>query len=72
MVNSVSCLLNMVMLRSTLPALLLLFSICPSGCQAQEWRYYGGDAGGSKYSTLKQINKQNVTQLKVAWTYHTG
>src|SRR4029453_18436046 len=26
----------------------------------------------SKYSPLKQINKQNVIQLKVAWTYHTG
>ena len=52
--------------------LLLLLSIFPSECKAQEWPFYGGDAGGSKYSALKQINKQNVTQLKVAWTYHTG
>ena len=37
-----------------------------------EWPYYGGDAGGQRYSTLDQINKQNVKQLKVAWTYHTG
>ncbi len=60
------------MFRSTLPILLLLLSVRPSMCQAQEWPHYGGDAGGSKYSTLKQINQQNVTQLKVAWTYHTG
>ncbi|MCI0354293.1 MAG: hypothetical protein L0099_04520, partial [Acidobacteria bacterium] len=64
--------LTMVMFRSTLPILLLLVSVRPSESQAQEWPHYGGDAGGSKYSTLKQINQQNVTQLKVAWTYHTG
>ena len=39
---------------------------------AQEWRSYGGDAGGTKYSKLDQINRNNVAKLKVAWTYHTG
>ena len=39
---------------------------------AQEWRFWGGDAGGTKYSTLDQINKKNVSKLKVAWTYDTG
>ena len=39
---------------------------------AQEWPYYGGDAGGSRYSPLKQINRSNVKSLEVAWTYHTG
>jgi len=39
---------------------------------AQQWPYYGGDAGGMKYSKLKQINTKNVTQLKVAWIFHTG
>ena len=39
---------------------------------AQEWPHYGNDIGGSKYSPLKQINKQTVTRLKEAWTYHTG
>jgi quinoprotein glucose dehydrogenase len=39
---------------------------------AQEWRYWGGDAGGAKYSKLKQIDRGNVARLKVAWTYHTG
>ena len=32
--------------------------------QAQEWRYYGGDAGGMKYSPLKQINRSNVTDAE--------
>ncbi len=33
---------------------------------------YGGDLGNTRYSILKQINRSNVTQLKVAWIYHTG
>jgi glucose dehydrogenase len=37
-----------------------------------EWHYYGGDPGGSKYSPLTQINRDNVHQLKVAWVFHTG
>ena len=39
---------------------------------AQEWRYYGADAGGTKYSPLKQINRTNVATLQPAWTFHTG
>jgi len=39
---------------------------------AQEWPYYGGDAGGMRYSPLTQINRGNVRRLQVAWTYHTG
>jgi quinoprotein glucose dehydrogenase len=37
-----------------------------------DWAYYGHDAGGMRYSPLKQINRENVANLKVAWTYHTG
>src|SRR3984885_1478204 len=36
------------------------------------WAFYGGDAGGSRYSPLDQINKTNVTELKPAWELHTG
>ncbi|MFN7995023.1 MAG: PQQ-binding-like beta-propeller repeat protein [Bryobacteraceae bacterium] len=39
---------------------------------AQEWRSYGGDPGGTKYSPLRQIDRANVTRLKPAWIYHTG
>src|ERR1700674_2794428 len=40
--------------------------------RAQEWPAYGADPGGSRYSRLKQINRDNVASLKIAWTYHTG
>ena len=39
---------------------------------AQEWRHYGGDAGGTRFSPLAQINRKNVSNLRVAWTYRTG
>jgi quinoprotein glucose dehydrogenase len=38
----------------------------------QEWPYYGGDAGGQKYSTLKDINRSNVGNLEIAWHWQTG
>ena len=36
------------------------------------WSQYLGGADSSQYSSLKQINKSNVKQLEVAWTYPTG
>jgi quinoprotein glucose dehydrogenase len=39
---------------------------------ATEWPSYGNDPGGMRYSSLAQINKQNVAKLEVAWTFHTG
>jgi len=36
------------------------------------WPAYGGDAGGTRYSPLTQINPSNVAQLRVAWTFRTG
>jgi len=32
-----------------------------------DWPAYGGDPGGSRYSSLTQINRSNVGQLQVAW-----
>jgi len=37
-----------------------------------DWTVYGADGGGSKYSPLRDIDRHNVTQLKVAWTFSTG
>jgi quinoprotein glucose dehydrogenase len=33
------------------------------------WTAYGGGAHSSQYSALDQINKSNVSQLDVAWTF---
>src|SRR5437879_12574480 len=50
---------------------ILLLSIC-GALPAQEWPAYAGDPGGSRYSALKQIGRENVARLKPAWTFHTG
>ena len=37
-----------------------------------EWLAYARDPGGMRHSPLTQINRDNVGQLKVAWTFRTG
>ena len=44
----------------------------PAGATKNDWAYYGHDAGGTRYSPLTQINRENVAKLQVAWTFHTG
>src|SRR5690606_21521516 len=36
------------------------------------WDQYLGGVDSSQYSALDQIDKSNVTELEVAWTYETG
>jgi quinoprotein glucose dehydrogenase len=36
-----------------------------------EWARSQGDEASSRYSSLTQINKDNVQNLQVAWTYHS-
>src|SRR5688500_14733863 len=33
------------------------------------WRYWGGDAGQTRYAPLDQINAENFSKLEVAWTW---
>jgi quinoprotein glucose dehydrogenase len=35
----------------------------------QEWPFYGGDQGGTKYSPLTDINASTVARLAVAWEW---
>src|SRR5215207_7636140 len=37
-----------------------------------EWRAYGRDALGSRWSPLAEITRENVSTLYTAWTYRTG
>lgn len=52
----------------------LLSAACALGADPRnshrEWQTYNGDYGGSHYSELDQINRTNVKQLKLAWTWH--
>src|SRR3954451_13839293 len=62
------------------PGLLLLAvaAVCPSthAFEAKQnsyrgWSRYGGGDDNIRYSKLKQITKQNVGHLQVAWTFDT-
>lgn len=37
-----------------------------------DWPVYGGGKAGQRYSSLAQINRTNVAQLRPAWTWDTG
>ncbi|MBT8440972.1 MAG: pyrroloquinoline quinone-dependent dehydrogenase [Gammaproteobacteria bacterium] len=51
---------------------LVLLLICVTDAAAQGWMHYGGDIGGSRFSQLREINRDNVADLELAWTYRTG
>jgi quinoprotein glucose dehydrogenase len=38
----------------------------------RDWKVYGGGPESTRYSTLDQINRENVQKLQVAWTFDTG
>jgi quinoprotein glucose dehydrogenase len=39
---------------------------------AGEWRNYGNDTAGTRYSELTQLNPDNVARLKLVWSFRTG
>ncbi len=60
-------------MRHVAPCCLLLALLLPAAAAvAQAWSAYGGDPGGSRYSALDQVNRDNVQQLKLAWQFRTG
>lgn len=53
-----------------LPALLFAAGAHTAG--TNDWPDVRGEPGGSRFSALSQINRQNVRDLRIAWTYRTG
>ena len=58
---------------------LLLAALCgpgaadaQSGAESGQWRYYGGDAGSTRYAPLDQIDRDNVAELEVAWRWQAA
>src|ERR1700758_3003927 len=54
-----------------LPLLLQALSQNNQPTPDQDWGAYGGDAEKTHFSPLAQINRSNVKQLEVAWSYDT-
>lgn len=40
--------------------------------EQKNWQAYGNTDGGSRFVALDQITRDNIKDLTVAWTYHTG
>ncbi|MGE0407147.1 MAG: pyrroloquinoline quinone-dependent dehydrogenase, partial [Candidatus Korobacteraceae bacterium] len=51
---------------------MLVTSVAGTSQQSSKsWTDYGGGPDNSHYADIRQITKENVSQLKVAWTYPT-
>jgi len=57
-----------------IPICILLFSSCHFSNEKKYrgWEVYGGNKDNNHYSALTQIDTNNVAQLQIAWSYHTG
>ena len=51
---------------------LAIVSMMSVASAQNNWTSFGQDPGATKFSTLAQINADNVKGLKRAWTFHTG
>jgi quinoprotein glucose dehydrogenase len=51
---------------------LLLALVMTGPARGQDWPAYGGDEGGKHHSTSTSINRNNVADLELAWTYRHG
>src|SRR5271170_1529167 len=62
----------MSMSKCAIALLCCAFLIQPLFAQTVNWAYNGADLYNSRYADIDQINPSNVSQLKPAWTFHTG
>lgn len=52
--------------------IVFVFSACRHREQDSEWRVYKADNSSSSFSNLSQINRENVSNLTLAWAFHPG
>ena len=74
MTAGVSDCLSIPLLSRAVAAGLIVACVSPGASRSggsSDWSATGGDAGNTRYSRLDQINRANVSGLRVAWVYHT-
>lgn len=65
--------LNSILQKAGFITLIMVSVACrQKRADRNDWPVYKADASSSSYSSLDQINKENVDRLEVAWTYRTG
>lgn len=60
------------MKHALLRAMIGLALLGNATAQETSWPTHGNDPGGTKYTTLQQINRDNVRELRQVWTWETG
>lgn len=60
------------MQRFLLALPLAAFATSLAAAESAGWQHYGGDEGGSRYSSARQITPDNVQDLIRAWEFSTG
>ena len=63
---SVVCLAGGLLTAASVPA------SAQYGAAGGEWRAYGGDQGGTKYSPLDQIDATNFEDLRIVWRWQSA
>src|SRR5580704_1150260 len=63
---------NFPMSKCAIALLCCALTIEPLFAQTLNWPNYGNDLSNSRYADIDQINPSNVSELKPAWTFHTG
>src|SRR6185503_20404247 len=43
--------------------------VAQQGAKGGEWRSYAGDAGSSRYAPYDLINRDNIKDVQVAWSW---
>jgi quinoprotein glucose dehydrogenase len=64
--------LNIVQFLILVKICLIVLVGCNQNNEYKTWEIYGGGNESIRYSALNQIDTTNVSELQVAWTYHTG
>lgn len=52
--------------------LLSVGAVTQQGAAAGEWRFWGGDAGSTRYAPLDQITRDNVGKMEIAWRWRAA
>lgn len=65
-------LMHRLLYAGLLAAVAIIGYLFPPPEAGSDWPVAGADGANSQYSALDAINRSNVHQLEVAWTYHAG
>jgi quinoprotein glucose dehydrogenase len=63
---------RLLLCTSLITAVALAADSSQPGAAPADWPSYGGGLDDTRYSTLTQINRENVANLRVAWSFDTG